>query len=176
MQFIDGRRFSCRGAIADSHGHAVQQTTETPLLLLNTVIDVLLHSSCRSGLLLQPLISGSQLRCWVFAFGVQVFGIFWVITSGLVPYAALPGSTVDTCRRQYVRLSEEFRTFLRENIHVVAQVQISFGSFPIEILHLQYIDKVVVFVCSRPVLECRRGGDSRAPTVAARGGPGVNFV
>ena len=40
--------------------------------------------------------------------------------------------------------------------------------FP-EILQLQYIDKVVDFYCAGyAVLECRRGGDSRAPTVAAR--------
>ena len=26
LQFIDGRRFSCRGAQVDSHGPAVQQT------------------------------------------------------------------------------------------------------------------------------------------------------
>ena len=34
LQFIDGRRFSCRGAQVDSHGLAVQQTIETPQLLL----------------------------------------------------------------------------------------------------------------------------------------------
>ena len=34
LQFIDGRRFSCRGAQVDSHGLAVQQTIETQQLLL----------------------------------------------------------------------------------------------------------------------------------------------
>ena len=34
LQFIDGRRFSCRGAQVDSHGLAVQQTIEIHQLLL----------------------------------------------------------------------------------------------------------------------------------------------
>ena len=39
----------------------------------------------------------------------------------------------------------------------------------IEILQLQFIDKVVDDCCAGPaVLGCSRGGDSRAPTVAAR--------
>ena len=53
------------------------------------------------------------------------------------------------------------------------------GSFPwsklfsrplrIAFLQLQFIDKVVHVCCAGPaVLECRCGGDSRAPTVAAR--------
>ena len=46
----------------------------------------------------------------------------------------------------------------------------------IEILQLQYTEKVIDVFCAGPALECRRGGDSRAPTVAARGGPGVVFV
>ena len=42
LQFIDGRRFSCRGAEANSHGLAVQQTMVIPRLqFLNEVIDVL---------------------------------------------------------------------------------------------------------------------------------------
>ena len=44
----------------------------------------------------------------------------------------------------------------------------SLGLITIVILQLQYIDKVVDFCCAGPVLECRRGRDSRAPTVAAR--------
>ena len=40
LQFIDGRRFSCRGAQADSHGPAVQQTMVSPQLqFLYEVID-----------------------------------------------------------------------------------------------------------------------------------------
>ena len=39
--------------------------------------------------------------CSAFAFGVQVHGLFWEMTSGCFPYSALLGSTVDTC---YVRL------------------------------------------------------------------------
>ena len=41
LQFIDGRRFSCRGAQAESHGPAVQQTMVFPQLhFLYEVIDV----------------------------------------------------------------------------------------------------------------------------------------
>ena len=41
MQFIDGRRFSCRGAQVDSHGPAVQQTMVYPQLhFLYEVVDV----------------------------------------------------------------------------------------------------------------------------------------
>ena len=41
LQFIFGRRFSCRGADADSHGHAFQQTMVIPRLqFLYEVIDV----------------------------------------------------------------------------------------------------------------------------------------
>ena len=36
----------------------------------------------------------------------------------------------------------------------------------IDILQLQYTDKVIDVFCAGPVLECRRGEDSRAPTVA----------
>ena len=52
---------------------------------------------------------------------------------------------------------------------VVAQMQIPLVQITTAILQLQYIDKVVNVCCAGPaVLECRRGGDSRAPTVAAR--------
>ena len=41
LQFIDGGRISCRGAEANSHGLAVQQTIVVPRLqFLNEVIDV----------------------------------------------------------------------------------------------------------------------------------------
>ena len=41
LQVTDGRRFSCRGAEANSHGLAVQQTMVIPRLqFLNEVIDV----------------------------------------------------------------------------------------------------------------------------------------
>ena len=59
-------RFSCRGAHSDSHGLTVQKTTETPLLLLNTVIRA---SS------IAPCIWQTCVRCSVFAFGVQDYGI-----------------------------------------------------------------------------------------------------
>ena len=43
------------------------------------------------------------------------------------------------------------------------------GPFCIVILQVQYINKVVDVCCAGPaVLECRCGGDSRAPTVAPR--------
>ena len=43
------------------------------------------------------------------------------------------------------------------------------GPISIVILHLQYTDKVVEVCCVSPVvLECRCGGDSRAPPVAPR--------
>ena len=43
----------------------------------------------------------------------------------------------------------------------------SLGPVTIAFLQLQYIDKVVDVFCAGPaVLECTRGGDSRAPTVA----------
>ena len=58
------------------------------------------------------------------------------------------------------------------NISVVVQRQISMVR-PVQettdILQLQYTDKDVS--CAGPALECRRGGASRALTVAARGGP-----
>ena len=85
LQFIDGRRFSCRDADADSHGLTIQKTTETQLLLLNTVIRA---SS------IAPCIWQSCVRCSVFAFGVQDYGIFWEIP-GL--FRIQLGSTVDTC-------------------------------------------------------------------------------
>ena len=48
LQFIDGRRFSCRNAQADSHGLAVQQTMVSPLLqFLCEVIDDPGMQSCR---------------------------------------------------------------------------------------------------------------------------------
>ena len=47
----------------------------------------------------------------------------------------------------------------------------------IEILQLQFIDKVFDVCCAGPaVLGCRRGGDSRAPTVAARFAWTLSFV
>ena len=56
------------------------------------------------------------------------------------------------------------------DISVVAQVQIPLVPLKlVEILQLQSIDKVVDVCCTGPaVLGCSRGGDSRAPTVAAR--------
>ena len=39
---------------------------------------------------LQPLFSGFHVLCWVFAFGVQVYGILWVITSELVSVCSTP--------------------------------------------------------------------------------------
>ena len=50
--------------------------------------------------------------CSVFAFGVQVCGLFWEMTSGCFPYSALCGSTLDTCYVSLRRLLEEFHTFL----------------------------------------------------------------
>ena len=43
-----------------------------------------------------PCIWESLVQCSVFACGVQDYGFFWEITSGLFPYATLLGSTVDT--------------------------------------------------------------------------------
>ena len=63
------------------------------------------------------------------------------------------------------------------DISVAVQRQIPMVLFStIEILQLQYTDKVIDVSCAGPALECRRGVDSRAPTVASRGGPGVGFV
>ena len=60
---------------------------------------------------------------------------------------------------------------------VVVQRQINMFLFStIEILQLQYTDNVIDVSCAGPAFECRSGVDSRVPTVAARGGPGVVFV
>ena len=56
---------------------------------------------------------------------------------------------------------------LSVDISVVVQRQIPWVLFStIEILQLQYTDKVIDVSCAGPALECRRGVDSRAPTVA----------
>ena len=54
-----GRRFSCHGAEAVSHGLAVQQTIEILLLILNTVIDV-------------PVVQVVQVS---FVYGIHLFGV-----------------------------------------------------------------------------------------------------
>ena len=54
------------------------------------------------------------------------------------------------------------------DISVVVQRQIPMVLFRKDILQLQYTDKVINVLCAGPALECRRGGASRAPTVAAR--------
>ena len=89
LQFFVGRRFSCHGAEAVSHGLAVQQTIEILLLILNTVIDV-------------PVVQVVQVpscmafTCSEFACGVQDHGRFWKITSGWIPYSA-PVGDAEAC-------------------------------------------------------------------------------
>ena len=66
---------SFRSADADSHGLTIQKTTETLLLLLNTVIRA---SS------IAPCIWQSCVRCSVFACGVPDYGFSGEMTSGMV--------------------------------------------------------------------------------------------
>ena len=118
LQFIDGRRFSWRGADADSHGHAVQQTTETSLLLLNTVIHVPVARFVQVG-------TSAKAPCvWqspATVFGVRLLEYRIMKISGrslLVwfPYAALIGSTVDTCLASvYEAFWNNFTRFIRED-------------------------------------------------------------
>ena len=55
----------------------------------------------------------------------------------------------------------------RSSFPVVTQRLVSKVLLTVEIPQLQHIDRVVDFYCAgSAVLECRRGGDSRAPTVA----------
>ena len=97
----DGRRYSCRGAEAVSHGLAVQQTIEILLLILNTVIDVPVAQVVQVA-------SYLAVTCSEFACGVQDCGRFWKITSGWIPYSAPVGSTLDTCLRQFMEVVHFF--------------------------------------------------------------------
>ena len=92
---------------------AVFMTTETPLLLLNTVIDVpvaqfvLVSTSSVASCIWQSLV-----RCSVFAFGVQDYGIFWVITSVMVSVCSTPWSDSGYMLGVSLRgLVEEFHMF-----------------------------------------------------------------
>ena len=69
----------------------VRKTIETPLLLLNTVIDVLVaqfvqvRTSSKA-----PCIWQSLVWCSLFAFGVQDYGLFWEFPSGMVSVCNTP--------------------------------------------------------------------------------------
>ena len=94
---------------------SAQQIMENLQLLLKLVVDVPVAGSCRfSGAAVEKPLALPQLQlveksvtfyvpscsavtCSVFAFEVQVSGLFWEMTSGFFPYSALFGSTLDTC-------------------------------------------------------------------------------
>ena len=76
---------------------------------------------------------------------------------------ANPGAAVRRQSRSHSCISNSLDNVV--DILVVAQMQITLGSFTTEILQLQYIDKVLN-VSVVHVQQCRRGEDSRVPTVA----------
>ena len=115
LQF-EGHQHPCRGAEADFHGLAVQKTIETPLLLLNTVIDVPVAQflQVRTSFIV-PCIWQSLVRCLVFACGVQDYGLFWETTSGTVSVCNTPWFDSGYMFGVSLRgLLEDFTRFIRE--------------------------------------------------------------
>ena len=138
--------FSCRGARADSHGLTILKTTETPLLLLSAVIRA---SS------IAPCIWQSCVRCSVFAFGVQDYGISWEVTSGMVSVCNTPwfdsGDVFGVSLRSLLAVAcARLVCFVRRHLCRGAQAD-SHG--PVQetiefLLQLQYTDKVIdVLLC-----------------------------
>ena len=88
-------------------------TTETSLLLLNTVIDVPVAQFVQvRASSIAPCIWQSLVRCSVFAFGVQDYGIFWETPSGVVSVCYTPWFDSGYMFGVSLRgLLEEFHTF-----------------------------------------------------------------
>ena len=67
------------------------KTTETLLLLLNTVIDVPVAQFVQvRAFSIAPCVWQSRVRCSVFACGVQDYGMFWVTSSGMFSVCYTP--------------------------------------------------------------------------------------
>ena len=84
--------------------HTLQKNVEVRLRML----PYSLHCLVRSGYMYcvsygSVLVSDSHL--FVASPDENMIWIFWEMTSGIFPYYALFGSTVDTCRCQVTRLS-----------------------------------------------------------------------
>ena len=131
LQLIVGRRHSFRAAEADLHGFSLlSRSWRFCSSCLFWWSMSLLCESCRfSGAAVEKTLALPQLQlveksdsfycplylavtCSVFAFCVQVYGLFWEMTSGCFPYSALFVSTLDTCYVSLRRLLELFHTFL----------------------------------------------------------------
>ena len=82
-----GRRVSCRGAEAVSHGPDCCRTTESPQLLFDKMIDVPVVQVVQvRASSLAPCIWQSRVRCSVFAFGGQDYGNFWEVSVCHTPW------------------------------------------------------------------------------------------